>query len=451
MPIMTTFSFPAHFTDHETRGVSYTNHVRRQSWWSAQGDIDHEPETTLNQANHSDLQEASPLAQYRRAQRSTINVPRRIYILGPGSIGGFVAHSLASLPHPPPITLLLHSKKRLSDWYEQGQSVKLTTHGLLDTKLGFDVESIRRPAATTNSPSTDDIPLLLPDSPNSSEAGIIHNLIISVKAFNTVDALKRVAHRLRRESSILFFQNGMGIIEEVNDLVFPDPAQRPQYMLGVTSHGVYRAYREKPFTIVHAGAGTIALAIIPRNIEEIKPIFAPSALYLLRTLTRSPVLAAVGFSPTDLFQLQLEKLAVNAIINPLTALFDCLNGDLLHRPSISRIIRLLLAEISLVIKSLPELQGVPNVNTRFDIRRLEVQVISTAGRTAANRSSTLQDMDRGNRTEIEYITGYIVRRGEAVGIQCVMNFMIKHMVLAKQVMKAESQGRLLPLESRDIG
>ena len=420
--------------DHQTHEVSCTNHVCRQYWWSALGNIDDEPKTTLNQANHSDLQKASPLVQYRHAQHSTINVPSRIYILGTGSIGGLVAHSLASLPHPPPITLLLHSKKRLSDWYEQGQSVKLITHGLLDTKIGFDAESIRRPAATTDSPS--------------SEAEIIHNLIISVKAFQTVDALKRVAHRLRRESSIVFFQNGMGIIEEVNDLVFPDPAQRPQYMLGVISHGVYR---ENPFTIVHAGAGTIALAIIPRNVEEIKPIFAPSAFYLLRTLTRSPVLAAVGFPPTDFFQLQLEKLAVNAIINPLTALFDCLNGDLLHRPSISRIIRLLLAEISLVIKSLPELQGVPNVTTRFDIKRLEVLVISTAGKTAANRSSTLQDMERGNRTEIEYITGYIVRRGEEVGIQCVMNFMIKHMVLAKQNMKAESRGHLLPLESRDIG
>ncbi|KAL8772041.1 MAG: hypothetical protein Q9209_002707 [Squamulea sp. 1 TL-2023] len=403
----------------------------------------------MNQIDDSDRQETSPLAQYRRAQRSTINIPRRIYILGSGSIGCLVAHSLASLPSPPPITLQFHNQKRLSDWYEQGQSIKLTTHGMLDAKSGFEVESVRRPPGTEEPSSADDVPLLLSNSSSSTEAEVIHNLIVSVKAYNTVDALKRVAHRLRPESSILFMQNGMGIIEEVNELVFPDPAQRPQYMLGVISHGVHSS--KKPFSFIHAGAGTVALAIIPRNTKEIKPIFVPSSTYMLRTLTRSPALSAVGFSPTDLLQLQVEKLAVNAIINPLTALFDCPNGDLLHRPSISRVIRLLLAEISLVIKSLPELQGVPNVNMRFDIRRLEGQVIGIAAKTASNRSSTLQDISRGKPTEIEYITGYLVRRGEDVGIQCVMNYMIKHMVLAKQRMKGESYGRLLPLEPKDMG
>ncbi|KAL8759547.1 MAG: hypothetical protein Q9199_000669 [Rusavskia elegans] len=429
--------------DSELERDYYTNHGRRRYWWSAQSTSNVELEATRSRANDSDPPEASPLAQYRLAQRWTLKAPRRIYILGPGSIGGFVAHSLASLPDPPPITLLLYSQKQLSDWYDRGHSIKLTTHGLVDTKLGFGVESVRRPAATTEHSSTDDLPPL-PSDP--SEEPMILNLIVSVKAYNTVDALNRVAHRLRPESSILFIQNGMGIIEEVNQRVFPDPARRPQYLLGVISHGVYSV---KPFEFVHAGAGTVAMAIIPRNIEEIKPTFVPSALYLLRTLTRSPVLSAVGFSPTDLLQLQLEKLAVNAIINPLTALYDCRNGGLLHQSSISRVIRLLLAEISLVIKSLPELQGVANVNIRFDIRRLEGEAIGIATKTAANRSSTLQDIRRGKPTEIEYITGYIVRRGEEVGIQCVMNYMIKHMVLAKQRMREESRN-LLPVETNDI-
>ncbi|KAL8854879.1 MAG: hypothetical protein Q9221_000385 [Calogaya cf. arnoldii] len=375
------------------------------------------------------------------SQRSTTNVPRRIFILGPGSIGGFVAHSLASLPHPPPITLILHSQQKLSDWNQLGQSIKLITHGLLDTKLGFEVESAPRHAATTEDSSTYDEPPLFP------EADIIHNLIVSVKACNTVNALKGIAHRLRPESSILFVQNGMGIIEEVNEQIFPDAAQRPQYLLGVISHGVYKA---KPFTIVHAGAGTMAIAIIPEKIDQIKPKFASSALYLLRTVTRSPALAAVGFAPTDLLQIQLEKLVANSIINPLTAIYGCLNGGLLHQPSLSRIIRLLLAEISLVIKSLPELQGVPNVGVRFDIRRLEGKWIGIATKTAGNRSSMLEDVRHGKETEIEYLNGYIVRRGEELGIKCVQNYMLKHMVLARQRMNWESRDQLLPVEENDI-
>ncbi|KAL8705920.1 MAG: hypothetical protein Q9201_000975 [Fulgogasparrea decipioides] len=336
----------------------------------------------------------------------------------------------------------------MNSWYEHGKSLKLTTHGLLDAKSDFDVEFIRRRLPTEEAPAVENGSSPLSDVAAPPHKEIIHNLIVSVKAFNTVDGLRRVAHRLTSESSILFIQNGMGIIEEVNEQVFPDPVQRPQYMLGVISHGIYQT---KPFHLVHAGHGTTALAILPRNTAEVKPHFESSALYLLRTMTRTPVLAAVGFAPTDLMQLQIEKLAVNAIINPLTALLECLNGDLLHRPSISRIIRLLLAEISLVIKSLPELQGVPNVKMRFDIRRLESQVRGIAHKTAVNKSSMLQDISQGRLTEIEYITGYLVRRGEEVGIQCVLNYMLKHMVKAKERLGGERHGNLLPLEPRNSG
>ncbi|KAL8896480.1 MAG: hypothetical protein Q9192_003073 [Flavoplaca navasiana] len=422
----------------------YPSHVRRQYWWSAQNSPDVDPKATTTRGDESDSREASSLTQYLLAQQSTTKVPRRIYILGIGNVGGFVAHSLASLPHPPPITLLLYNQKQLSAWHEQGRSIKLTTHGLLDTKLGFEVESVRQPDSTTEYPSTADVSPQLSGPP---DADIIHNLVLSVKAYHTVNALKQVAHRLRPESSILFLQNGMGIIEEVNEQIFPNPEQRPQYLLGIISHGVYSV---GPFSIVHAGAGTIAMAIIPRNIEEIKPASAPSALYLLRTLTRSPVLAAVGFSPTDLLQLQLEKLAVNAIINPLTALYNCVNGGLLRQPSVSRVMRLLLAEISLVIKSLPELEGVPNLSVRFDIRRLEGEVIGIATKTAVNRSSTLEDVRRGGPTEMEYLTGYIVRRGEQVGLQCVMNYMMKHLVLAKEKMRRDRRQRLLPIDKDDV-
>lgn len=357
-----------------------------------------------------------------------------------------MAHSLAGLPKPPPITLLLSNRSSLRSWFEQGESLKLNTKGLLDSKTNIDVEYARRRVPAEEPQAVDAEPDALSGSPSDQQKDIIHNLIVTVKAFNTVDALRRVAHRLTPQSSILFIQNGMGIIEEVNEAVFPDPANRPQYLLGVISHGVYETRR---FHLVHGGHGTTALAIVPRNFGDVKSEFEPSALYILRTMTRTPVLAAVGLAPTDFLQLQIEKLAVNAIINPLTALMGCLNGDLLHRPSISRVVRLLLAEISLVIKSLPELQGVPNVKVRFGIKRLEAQVIGVAQKTAANRSSTLQDISRGRLTEIEYITGYLVRRGEEVGIQCVLNYMLQHMIKAKERLEGERQGNLLPLESRD--
>lgn len=425
-------------------GSPIDSNRRHRYWWSA-----HDVGGKQNRdTGDPDSELPSTLIQYSRAQHRTVNVPRRIYVLGAGNIGGFVAHSLAGLPHPPPITLLLPSQKSLISWDEQGKSVKLTIDGLLDIKSNIDVSFVRRPRPPEEITADQSSSQSVPQSSNGPQEELIYNLIVSVKALNTVDALRRVAHRLTQESSILFIQNGMGIIEEVNEKVFPDPITRPQYMLGITSHGIYQT---RPFTIVHSGHGTTSLAILPRKIEEEKPHFASSALYLLRTMTRTPILAAVGFGPTDLLQLQLEKLAVNAVINPLTALMGCFNGELLHQPSMARVIRLLLAEICLVIKSLPELKGVPNLNVRFDIGRLEAQVIGIANKTAQNKSSMLQDINQGRLTEIDYITGYIVRRGEEVGIQCVLNYMVKHMIKTKERLEWEKQGNLLPTESRNPG
>ena len=273
----------------------------------------------------------------------------------------------------------------------------------------------------------------------------IYSLIVSVKAPETAKALQSVAHRLTRHSTILFLQNGIGMVEEVNKKVFPDEETRPNYVVGVISHGVYS---RGPFSVVHAGMGTTAIGLLPRRPGQLQTDgFTPSAGYLLRTMTRTPVLAAVSFPPTDLLQLQLEKLAVNAIINPLTVMFNCRNGEILHNASISRVMRLLLAEISLVIRSLPELQNVPNVKMRFAPDRLEAQVVSIAARTAGNLSSMQQDAQAGKVTEIDYITGYIVRRGEELGIKCVMNYMLLHMVNGKSFTVKKHDADLLPMRN----
>ena len=280
---------------------------------------------------------------------------------------------------------------------------------------------------------------------------MIYHLVISVKAYQTVKAIQAVAHRLTRDSSILFLQNGMGIVDEVNERLFPDEKHRPTYIVGVVSHGLYS---NRPFSVVHAGEGTIAMGVLPRmpkgKSTQPEAIYqlSTSARYLMRTMTRTAAFVAVGFYPTDILQQQLDKLAVNCIINPLTAILDCKNGALIYNYYFTRVVRLLLAEISLVIKNLPELKNVPNVNMRFDTLRLERLVSSIANTTAENYSSMVQDIRSGRLTEIDYINGYIIRRGEEMGIHCVMNYMLMHMVKGKNKITSQEKANLLPLAGR---
>jgi len=142
-------------------------------------------------------------------------------------------------------------------------------------------------------------------------------------------------------------------------------------------------------------------------------------------------------SPTRLLHAQLEKLAINAIINPLTVIFDCLNGELFNRPSILVLIRVLLAEISAVILSIIRSANTgsldPDLESRFSEPVLEKVVADVGTKTGKNISSMRQDVRDGRRTEIDYINCYIIARGAKAGIDCRHNRTLVKLVKDKRV------------------
>lgn len=160
--------------------------------------------------------------------------------------------------------------------------------------------------------------------------------------------------------------------------------------------------------------------------------------YLLSCLSAAPVLSASVILPAHLLQVQLEKLAINAIINPLTVIFDCLNGELFNRPPIRALIRALLVEISRVLRSIIDSSTATLVEklaaeARYSLDGLEKTVEDAAVKTAQNISSMRQDVRAGRLTEINYINGYIVKRGTEQGIDCILNRALVQMVQDKQI------------------
>ena len=363
--------------------------------------------------------------------------PRRIYILGHGNVGKLVAHSLAGIPNQPPITFLLHHQSLVRQWCKGGKSIEIVQHGTAERSSGYDVELI-------SSSGRGDPTLLEIQRP-------IHNLIVSVKAPATVEALSTIVHRLGRESTLLFVNDGMGILDELNQKLFTDPETRPGYMVGVSTYGLRTL---SAFSSALYGVGTIGIGVFSAQgfgvSEQTSPILSPSARYLLRTMTRTPSLAAMGLTTIDLYQLQLERLVTKAIVDTLTVVFDCRNGELLDNFGVTRVMRLLISEISLVIRSLPELQDVPNLDSRFSVAKLEYQSVSLAKTTASQRSLMLQEVMSGRMTDIDYSIGYIVGRGKELGVKCVMNYMLMQMVKGKQNMESRKIEGILPVNISEL-
>jgi 2-dehydropantoate 2-reductase len=141
------------------------------------------------------------------------------------------------------------------------------------------------------------------------------------------------------------------------------------------------------------------------------------------------LLSRAGFrvdSAGDVESLVWGKLAINAAINPLTALLRVPNGELLERPEARGLMR----DIALETAGVASARG---IRMPFDDPAEAAE--SVASRTASNTSSMLQDVLRRAPTEIDAICGGIVAAAEELGQEAPLNKMLWRLIKA-----VESEG-----------
>lgn len=200
----------------------------------------------------------------------------------------------------------------------------------------------------------------------------------------------------------------------------------------MVSHGIYSL---STFSIIHAGLGSVLIGVPPtpgsssaEGTDTDEESLSQTCRYLLQQVLEAPVLSGQKVTTTELIRAQFEKLVVNSVINPLSVVFNCLNGELPDQRYFEDRMRLLLYEASDTLICLPELRDDLDSRKRFSPARLETMVLHVIKMTAENRSSMLQDFYAGRETEIDYINGYLVTRGEQRGIRCAYNRSLIEMI-----------------------
>ncbi len=118
------------------------------------------------------------------------------------------------------------------------------------------------------------------------------------------------------------------------------------------------------------------------------------------------------------------KAVINSAINPITAVCRCRNGAVVEIPELWRIAEGIAKEGEEVMRALG-----------FEVEGIVDFVRDVAIRTRNNRSSMLQDIERGKRTEIDFINGAIVRTAEELGIDVPFNRLM--LLLVKGVERLE--------------
>jgi len=197
--------------------------------------------------------------------------------------------------------------------------------------------------------------------------------IVCVKQTHMQEVLS-VLESLHEDTPILFLQNGMGHEQVALQLA------QPVY-IGLSDHG---ALKLDDHQVIHKGAGMLKLGLLKGDNSQFLSI-----VHQLRTPS----------FPVEIIHdwqfAQKQKLMANAVINPITALFQVENGAIIENEELT----------GLAKKICEESANILGLTYCAQWAYVE-QVIRT---TAENHSSMLQDIKAARMTEVDAILGFLLQ------------------------------------------
>lgn len=302
----------------------------------------------------------------------TPSEPLRVLIFGAGAIGSVFAVRLAAR-HP---VAVVARGGRLARIRKDGIVVEGATEGVL-----------RPPAA----PVAADLAGFRPDF-----------VLVTVKSHATAAAARALAP-LGNDPIRVSLQNGLGNEEALAAGGYP-------VVGAVSNSGATLLESGKVF---HAGLGEVVLS----GFSGVRagPVAALAAC-----------LSAAGFpvqQVPDIRKPLWEKTILNAALNPVSALLGLRTGELLRDPGSGQLLRRLVREAVSVARA----EGISTSE-----EEIWAMVERIAARTARNKTSMLQDLERGVRTEVDAMNGVVVARGAERGIETPWNRLMFRLIRSRE-------------------
>lgn len=217
-------------------------------------------------------------------------------------------------------------------------------------------------------------------------------LLVCVKAWQVETALLPLLDKLAPQTILLFIHNGMGALDTLTERLSDYPL-----LMATTTHG---ALKQGAHHVMHTGQGTTQLGAVNAQGERCD--------FLVDVLNHA--LPHVLWTDNIRYALW-HKLAINCVINPLTAIENCRNGQLAnanYRPLLNQLIN--------------ELVGVMQAEqVPIEPQQLTESIDRVIEATSQNYSSMQQDIAQQRPTEIDFITGYVIKKAAQHGLTVPLN------------------------------
>ncbi|KAF1050196.1 ketopantoate reductase family protein [Xylophilus sp.] len=293
---------------------------------------------------------------------SPVSPPLSFAVMGAGAVGSYFGALLARAGHA---VTLIGRPAHVQAIADQG---------------GLQVES----AAFTGT-----VPLRADTAPSAVAGADV--VLFSVKSTDTEAAAAQIAPHLRPGALVLTLQNGVDNDARVRDVLGAAHTVAAAVVYVATS-------LPAPGRVRHHGRGELVIG-------------PPSAA----AQKAARQLGAAGIPSEvvpDVRGALWAKLVVNCAYNALSALTRLSYGPLAQgHAAVPAVLDGIVDECLAVARA-------DGVQVPGDVR---ANVRAIAGTMAGQHSSTAQDLARGRPTEIDHLNGYVVRRGEALGVPVPVN------------------------------
>jgi 2-dehydropantoate 2-reductase len=361
--------------------------------------------------------------------------PTPVHILDTNLYGQYIAQSLASSGTP--VTLLMHRPLIMQDWHDEGQSIKLFRGDKIRSTTGYDIES----TANFEEERVRGFGENLQHTSKQPDT-VIKTLIVATDPGITLAALSKVVHRLRPDSTVCFVMLGMGIVEDVNKIFFPNPVDRPNYVLGTLTHTLQGTGRR--FEVAEISPGILSCTKLPRQIEtradgnkfairQTDFSWPPTARSLISTLLQAPDLHTETLGHKSWKKKHLDFLSIHAVIDAVSVAFELRAEELLYNYKISQYIRMVLEEVSWILRCLPELKSLDNVDKDFSLSSLTTKLNIAVRKIGNEYTDFCLDVRSGRqKTGLEFTLGYLINRAAELKIPCYVLKALKLQVEGKQ-------------------
>lgn len=235
-------------------------------------------------------------------------------------------------------------------------------------------------------------------------------ILITVKSYDTQSVARTVEPFLGEEAVMISLQNGLGNVEVIEEVA-----------------GVRRALGARViFGTILPGHGHARVTVFadPNAIGSLGPGLHASRDELARKWAEAFDHAGVPTIHTESLQAMLwSKVLYNAALNPLGALLGVHYGVLPEHEDSRAIMNQAIDEAFAVARGEGVALPWPTPGAYRD--EFYGRLVPV---TYHHRSSMLQDLERGRRTEIDAINGQVWRRGVAHGIVTPVNEMLTRLV-----------------------